>query len=194
MTQSKQQLKQKSLVLDTLKAHMYCMQCAAPLVATLLDHEWRAACSSNDCEFVFWNNPTPVVAVLVEHLDEHGGSHGFVLAHNVLWQHPHYSVITGFLEADDESTVLSAQRETLEELNLHAVRHHYIGNYSNTSTNQLIIAYHVQAVGELKLNHELDDFKYIPLETMSGWSSETGQAVGDFVIQHTQGQVHYIEY
>ena len=56
----------------------YCPQCKADINLQIIDGEERRACSVQ-CGFVFWDNPTPVVAVVVETPD------GVVLAHNKLW-------------------------------------------------------------------------------------------------------------
>ena len=69
----------------------YCPQCKADINIQVIDGEKRRACAVQ-CGFVFWDNPTPVVAVVVETPD------GVVLAHNKLWPAGKYSIITGFLE------------------------------------------------------------------------------------------------
>jgi hypothetical protein len=47
--------------------------------------------------------------------------------------------------------------------------------------NQLIIAYHVVATGEIKLNHELDDYKRVPPDELVPWGAGTGEAVADWL-------------
>ncbi|MGH8260134.1 MAG: zinc ribbon domain-containing protein [Steroidobacteraceae bacterium] len=44
----------------------FCPRCAAPLIASTVQGEARRVCSAN-CGFVHYDNPTPVVAAVVEH-------------------------------------------------------------------------------------------------------------------------------
>ena len=152
----------------------YCPQCANPLAELLLDQEIRRGCPDQDCGYVLWNNPTPVIAMIVEVED------GVVMAHNVAWKKPFYSIITGFLEAGEDPEEC-ARRETLEELNLTATDSTLIGAYPFAQQNQVIIAYHIRAVGEVKLNHELDDYKIIPVEKLKGWNMGTGLAINEWL-------------
>ncbi|MFT5579426.1 MAG: NAD+ diphosphatase [Paraglaciecola psychrophila] len=154
----------------------YCPQCANPLAEKLVDGEIRNGCPDNSCGFVFWNNPTPVVAMIVE-VDG-----GVVMAHNVAWPKTFYSIITGFLESG-EDPLKCAERETLEELNLHALETSLIGVYPFDRQNQVIIAYHVRAAGQIKLNHELDDHKIVPIDELQGWNMGTGLAINDWLAQ-----------
>ena len=47
--------------------------------------------------------------------------------------------------------------------------------------NQLIIAYHVVAEGEIKLNEELDDYKLFDKNKVRCWESGTGFALRDYI-------------
>ncbi|QQD18108.1 NUDIX domain-containing protein [Spongiibacter nanhainus] len=152
----------------------YCPQCATPLGDVLIDGEIRKGCGEQSCGYIHFNNPTPVVAMIVE-VDG-----GVVMAHNVNWPKKFYSIITGFLEAG-EDPLECAKRETLEELNLHAVETSLIGVYGFAQQNQVIIAYHVRGAGEIKLNEELDDYKIVPVEELKGWGMGTGLAINEWV-------------
>lgn len=152
----------------------YCPQCASPLGELLIDSEIRKGCPDKACGFVLWNNPTPVVAMIVE------VEGGVVLAHNVNWPKSFYSIITGFLESG-EDPLECAKRETMEELNLHALDTSLVGVYAFPQQNQVIIAYHIKAAGEIKLNHELDDYKIVPANELKSWSMGTGLAISDWL-------------
>lgn len=154
----------------------YCPQCASPITELLIDSEIRKGCPDKDCGYVLWNNPVPVVAMIVE-VEVEGG---VVLAHNVSWPKTFYSIITGFLEAG-EDPLECAIRETKEELNLHSIETSLIGVYSFPQQNQVIIGYHIKAAGEIKLNHELDDFKIVPIDELKGWNMGTGLAINDWL-------------
>ncbi len=152
----------------------YCPQCASPIAELLIDSEIRKGCPDKACGYVLWNNPVPVVAMIVE-VDG-----GVVLAHNVSWPKTFYSIITGFLESG-EDPLECAIRETKEELNLHTLESSLIGVYSFPQQNQVIIAYHIKAAGEIKLNHELDAYKIVPINELRGWDMGTGLAINDWL-------------
>ena len=105
---------------------------------------------------------------------------GVVLAHNVTWPKSFYSIITGFLEAG-EDPLECAKRETMEELNLHTLESSLVGVYAFPQQNQVIIAYHIKAAGEVKLNHELDDYKIVPATELKGWDMGTGLVINDWL-------------
>ena len=152
----------------------YCPRCAAPLQDAIVDREARRACSA-ECGFVHYDNPTPVVAAVVEHEGQ------LVLARNRAWPRTFYGLITGFLEraeAPHECVV----REVKEELSLDAAAPPtLIGAYPFERMNQVIIAYHVAASGVIALNEELDDYKHVPFERCRVWPSGTGLALRDWL-------------
>lgn len=151
----------------------FCPCCTAPLVERLVDGEPRRACAA-DCGFVHYDNPTPVVAAVVEH-DGH-----VVLARNRAWPASWYGLITGFLERG-ETPGQGVLREVKEELNLEATEAHLIGAYSFERMNQVIIAYHVPATGVIELNHELADYRRVAPERCHAWPSATGLALRDWL-------------
>jgi NAD+ diphosphatase len=138
--------------------------------------EVRSTCTAN-CGFTDYDNPTPVVAVVVEH------NGMVVLAHNRAWPErlrSFYGLITGFLERA-ETPEQCAIREVKEELDLDGTATHLIGVYSFEQMNQVIIAYHVPANGTITLNDELDDFRHVPLQECKAWSAGTGFALRDWL-------------
>jgi NAD+ diphosphatase len=154
----------------------FCPQCAKPLGEVLIENEIHQGCADVECGYVVWNNPIPVVAMIVE-VDG-----GVVLAHNVAWPKTFYSIITGFLEAK-EDPLACAIRETEEELGLRATESSLVGAYGFPEQNQVIIAYHIKAVGQITLNHELDDYKIVPLAQLKGWNMGAGLAILDWLRQ-----------
>ena len=145
----------------------YCPKCKEELIKSIIDNKERLRCSGVSCGFVFWNNPIPVVAIVVE-VDE-----GIVLAHNKQAPKGIFSMITGFLEAD-ETPEYAAQREVQEELGLDTTAITFLGLFPFARMNQLIIAYHVQAKGVIKLNDELDETIIVQKDELVGWR-ETGK-------------------
>jgi NAD+ diphosphatase len=151
----------------------YCPTCAAPLIDKTIGGEARRVCSAA-CGFIHYDNPTPVVAAVVEH------EGAIVLARNRAWPRTFYGLITGFLERG-ESTERCALREVKEELNLDAEVAALIGVYPFERMNQVIIAYHVAATGTVALNEELDDYKHVPFERCRVWPAGTGLALRDWL-------------
>ncbi|MGH8188326.1 MAG: NUDIX domain-containing protein [Steroidobacteraceae bacterium] len=156
-----------------MAAFNFCPSCAAPLADRIVDREPRRACSAG-CGFVHYENPTPVVAAVVEH------EGALVLARNRAWPRTFYGLITGFLERA-ESPDQCVVREVKEELDLTAATPTLIGVYPFERMNQVIIAYHVPATGAITLNEELDDFKHVPFERCRVWPSGTGLALRDWL-------------
>jgi len=156
-------------------SYAFCAHCGAETKEEPIDGHLVKVCSKA-CGFAFFNNPTPVVAVIVETPD------GVVLAHNVLWPQGMFSLITGYVDPLEvpEQTAL---RETKEELGLDARDVTFVGHYMFEAKNQLIIAFAVKAEGTIQLNHELDEYKLIPVDKLKGWPSATGQAVTDWLNQ-----------
>lgn len=154
---------------------VYCPKCAAPLIDSVVDRESRRICS-RPCGYVHYDNPTPVIGVVVEH------EGAVVLAHNRAWPPGgFYGLITGFLERG-EAPAQCAVRELKEELNLDAVGEPaLIGVYPFERMNQVIIAYHIVASGVISLNEELDDYRHIPFDKCRFWPAGTGFALRDWL-------------
>ena len=154
----------------------FCPHCAAPLIERVTGGEVRAVCSA-DCGFIHYDNPTPVVAAVVEHESM------VVLAHNRAWPaqlKSFFGLITGFLERA-ESPEQCALREVKEELDLDGVATTLIGVYGFEQMNQVIIAYHVPARGAITLGDELDDFRHVAPQDCRAWPGGTGLALRDWL-------------
>jgi NAD+ diphosphatase len=152
----------------------FCPRCRSPLGSREDGGRSRAACPDAGCGFIHYDNPLPVLAAIVE-LDG-----DVILARNRAWTEEWYGLITGFLESGEtpEEGIL---REVKEELNLDGEVAGLVGVYSFFRRNQIIIAYHVRAWGEIRLNEELVDYRRIPPEKLKPWESGTGQAVRDWL-------------
>ncbi|MFO1422890.1 MAG: NUDIX domain-containing protein [Candidatus Competibacteraceae bacterium] len=152
----------------------FCPQCGQPLHTADINGHLRQRCIATGCGYVHWDNPVPVVAAIVE-LDG-----AVILARNQSWPEKMYGLITGFLEKG-ETPDAAIRREVREELGLDAVAAHFIGNYAFFEMNQLILAYHVPARGEIVLGEELADFKRVPVDRLKPWTIGTGPAVRDWL-------------
>lgn len=156
-----------------MKTYRFCRCCGAPLDALALAGRLRQVCSAN-CGHVEWDNPLPVVAALVEREGE------MILARNHAWQPGVFGLVTGFLEAG-ESPEAAVVREVKEELDLDASAVSLIGVYPFERRNEVIIAYHVVAAGEIRLNEELAEYRLIAPEKLRPWDFGTGLAVRDWL-------------
>ena len=152
--------------------YRFCPQCAAVLETRQTGGRVRQACPS--CHYVHWNNPLPVLAALVEYDGR------ILLARNAQWAEGMFALVTGFLEAD-ETPEQGMARELKEETNLDADKLTLIGVYEFMRKNELIIAYHVEASGTIRLNEELVDFRLIAPERLRPRRVGTGYAMADWM-------------
>jgi NAD+ diphosphatase len=146
----------------------------APLVDARFGGLPRLVCAGRRCGFVHWDNPAPVLAALVECQGR------IVLARNHAWAAGAFGLITGFLERDEEPAA-GVAREVREELGLAADAVTLIGVYPFARKHEVIIAYHVLAAGEIRLNEELAEFRLIVPEKLKAWDFGTGLAVRDWL-------------
>lgn len=157
--------------------YRYCPLCASELIENNVDGQPRLRCTDLQCDYVYWNNPVPVLAAIVEHEGK------IILAHNRSWPDGVYSVITGFLEKGEEPQ-RGVLREINEELGLQGEVADFIGVYVFPQMNQLILAYYVMATGNVVLNDELTKIKRIEKSKLKGWSFGTGPAVKDWAAKY----------
>ena len=151
----------------------FCPRCAAALVAGDEGGRQRLVCQAG-CGFVHWDNPAPVVAALVEYDGR------VVLARNRAWAPGAFGLITGFLEGDEDPAA-GAAREVREELGLVAEMATLIGVYPFARRHEVLIAYHLTAHGEIRLNEEIAEFRLIAPEKLKPWDFGTGLAVRDWL-------------
>ncbi|MBC7359046.1 MAG: NUDIX hydrolase [Desulfacinum sp.] len=152
----------------------YCPLCASFLEERIIDERPRLACTNPQCDYVHWNNPTPVVAAVVEV----NGS--VVLVRSKGWPKNFFGVVAGFLEAG-ETPEQGVLREVREELGLDGRIEDFLGIYSFFEKNQVIFAYHVKADGQVKLGDELAEAKLLAPEKVRPWEAGTGPAVREFL-------------
>jgi len=152
----------------------YCPLCASELVSQKINGEMRQRCSSADCNYVFWDNPVPVVAAIVEH------EGAVILVRSKGWPANWHGIVAGFMEKG-ETPAEGVLREVQEELGLRGEIVRFVGHYAFREKNQLILAYHVQAAGEIVLGDELESYKCILPEDLRPWPIGTGPALQDWL-------------
>jgi NAD+ diphosphatase len=157
----------------------HCVRCAAPMESRIVDGVSRRACAAR-CGFVHWDNPVPVVGVLVQWGDQ------FVLARNATWPAGVFSVISGFLERG-EAPEAAVARETKEELGLDVVASEFIGHHVVPDANMLMIAFAVRASGALAISDELAETKLVTFDELRGFDfgrlTLTQQLVRDWTVR-----------
>ena len=158
------------------QAYKFCPSCARALeqIALLEDGGEKQRLRCAECGWTHWNNPTPVLAAVIQYRGQ------ILLARNAAWQHKMYALITGFMEAG-ESPQEGIAREIKEETSLDTSELNLIGVYDFQRMNQVIIAYHAVADGEVKLSPELVDYKLYDYDAVKCWPAGTGYALADWL-------------
>jgi NAD+ diphosphatase len=154
----------------------FCPNCAAALeLRTEMEDggaKQRLRCPS--CDWTHWNNPTPVLAAVIEYEGQ------ILLARNAAWPGRMFALITGFMEAG-ETPQQGIAREIQEETNLQTSELNLIGVYDFQRMNQVIIAYHAVASGEVRLSPELAEYKLYDPAAVKCWPAGTGYALADWL-------------
>lgn len=154
----------------------FCPACATPLEWLTMNEDGgpkeRLRCTG--CGYTHWNNPTPVLAAVIEYQGQ------ILLARNAAWPGKMYALITGFMEAG-ETPQEGIAREIKEETALDTTALNLIGVYDFQRMNQIIIAYHAQAEGEVQLSPELVDYRLYAPEDVRCWQAGTGHALADWL-------------
>ena len=157
-------------------ALQFCPSCATPLQFIVQAEDGgdkeRLRCPA--CGWTHWNNPTPVLAAIVEYRGQ------VLLARNAAWPGKMFALITGFMEAG-ESPQEGIAREVKEETNLDVTQVNLVGAYEFLRMNQVIIAYHVVAHGDVRLSPELVDYRLVNLPDLRCWPAGTGYALADWL-------------
>ncbi|MEL6346677.1 MAG: NUDIX hydrolase [Myxococcota bacterium] len=147
----------------------FCPRCATAL-EEIIDHEGRNRKKCPACGYVHYDNPTPVLAAIVEH-EGH-----VILARNKGWPEDWYGLVTGFLEKDEEPAE-GILREVHEELGLHGEIVSFVGLHTFRRMNQVLMTWHVRAAGEIVIGDELAGIKRILPEKVKPWPMGTGRAL-----------------
>jgi NAD+ diphosphatase len=157
----------------------FCTHCATALALReeLEDGGPKQRLRCPACNWTHWNNPTPVLAAVIECSDRDGQ---VLLARNAAWPGRMFALITGFMEAG-ESAEEGITREVGEETSLQVDELTLIGVYDFQRMNQIIIAYHAVARGEVKLSPELAEYKLFHPAELRCWRAGTGYALADWL-------------
>jgi NAD+ diphosphatase len=162
----------------------FCLSCgnALQLLTETEDGGPKERLRCPACGWTHWNNPTPVLAAVVQCQDREGR---LLLARNAAWPGRMFALITGFMEAG-ETPEEGIAREVVEETSLQVHGVNLIGVYDFQRMNQVIIAYHVLASGEVTLSPELAEYRLFAPQDVRCWRAGTGYALADWL----RGQGH----
>lgn len=159
--------------------YKFCPQCATGLRHITVDEDGgpksRLRCPA--CEWTHWNNPTPVLAAVIELADQGGR---VLLARNAAWPGSFFGLITGFMEAG-ETPEDGIRREVAEETSLSVDALKLIGVYDFQRMNQIIIVYHALSRGEIKLSPELAEYRLYELSELKCLPAGTGYGLADWL-------------
>ncbi|MFT7772647.1 NUDIX domain-containing protein [Roseateles sp.] len=162
-----------------MTTYRFCPLCASELALITQAEDGgdkeRLRCTA--CSFTHWNNPTPVLAAVIECTDRDGQ---VLLARNAAWPGRFFGLITGFMEAG-ESPEEGIRREIAEETSLEVDRLSLLGVWDFQRMNQIIIAYHAEAHGEIRLSPELAEYQLFAPEAVRCWPQGTGQALATWL-------------
>ena len=159
--------------------YVFCPACASRLETLIAAEDGgpkaRLRCPS--CSWTHWNNPTPVLAAVIELADREGQ---LLLARNAGWPGRMFGLITGFMEAG-ETPQEGMAREVAEETALQVDSLHLIGVYDFQRMNQVILAYHARARGDIRLSPELAEYRLFAPAQVRCWRAGTGFALADWL-------------
>ena len=157
----------------------FCPNCATGLQLLSVDEDGgpKARMRCPACAWTHWNNPTPVLAAVIECADRDGQ---LLLARNAAWSGRMFALITGFMEAG-ETAQEGIAREVAEETSLQVEALDLIGVYDFQRMNQVIIAYHALARGEISLSPELSEYRLFTPQSVRCWPAGTGYALADWL-------------
>jgi NADH pyrophosphatase NudC (nudix superfamily) len=159
--------------------YRYCPACSTALqpIEQLEDGGIKTRLRCPACQWTHWNNPTPVLAAIIECADQ-GGK--VLLARNAAWTGRMFALITGFMEAG-ETPEEGITREVAEETSLEVLSLDLVGVYDFQRMNQVIIAYHALARGEVRLSPELAEYKLYDPQDLVCWPAGTGYALAKWL-------------
>jgi len=162
-----------------MSGYRFCPACATALEMRMAPEDSgpkeRLRCPG--CGWTHWNNPTPVLAAVIELADRDGQ---LLLARNAAWSGKMFGLITGFMEAG-ETPEAGIRREVAEETALAVDRLALIGVYDFQRMNQVIIAYYALARGEIRLSPELAEYRLFTPDAVRCWPAGTGYALADWL-------------
>lgn len=150
----------------------FCMRCGQELGEKVEAGRPRLCCGA--CGWVFYDNPLPVVSAIVELGDS------VVLVRNHGWPEKMFGLPSGFLEKG-ESPEAGLRRELREELGIEVEVVSFVGAYGFEMRNELVLTWHVRALGEPVASDDVAECKRVPTAKLRPWPMGTGLALTDWL-------------
>jgi ADP-ribose pyrophosphatase YjhB (NUDIX family) len=134
----------------------------------------RLRCAA--CGYTHWNNPTPVLAGDRVRRPRRPVAAGAQRRLERALVRPRHRLHGGGRIAAE-----GIAREVAEETSLEVDALNLIGVYDFQRMNQVIIAYHALARGEIRLSPELAEYRLFSPEDVRCWRAGTGYALADWL-------------
>lgn len=164
-----------------MKTFRYCPVCSSPLLTRAAAGRDRLVCGETACGWIFWDNPLPVVAAIVQCADD------VILVRNHGWPEKLFGLVSGFLERDETPTD-GVLREVEEELGVRAELVDLVGVYPFVERNEVVMVWHVliETDADIVAGDELAGWRRIPITRLRPWPVGTGLAVRDWLQRRGQ--------
>lgn len=156
----------------TSSDYNYCLGAGASLYAV----SQTLQCFEAEYGFTHYNSPLSGGSTIVEHVN------AVIFTHNRTRVSEMFDPITSFLEPEEKPQT-AILRETEEEFGLSSETAKLIGAYDHPALNQVTVADQFFADEEIRLGHDLDILKLIPVSKLKSSSFWTALAVHDRLTQ-----------
>lgn len=158
----------------------YCTNCATTLqwIVQAEDGGDKSRLRCPACGWTHWNNPTPVLAAVIECEDRDGQ---VLLARNAAWPGKFFGLVTGFMEAG-ETPEEGIRREIAEETSLETEALSLVAVHDFQRMNQVIISYHARCRGQVRLSPELSEYRLLAPAAVRCWRAGTGLALAQWLM------------
>lgn len=147
--------------LDESELYVYCPHCANMLISKEIDRELVKTCEN--CGFVFWNNPKPVVSIILYRENK------ILMLQRASEPFKDYWVLPGGFVKLKETAQEAVKREAKEETNLDVEIEGIVGAYridNDPRGNHLDIIYYGNENGIVSLSQEDRNWKYVDLDSL----------------------------
>ena len=143
------------------KDYKYCPTCKEKLVRSSIDDRQLLNCKN--CGFIFWNNPKPVVSILL-----YEGKKILMLQRANEPLKDYWCLPGGYINYD-ETPEEAIKREAKEEAGIEITIDNLVGAYridNDPRGVDIDIIFSGKSVGEINLNSESKDFKYFEIDKL----------------------------
>lgn len=143
------------------KYYKFCPNCKTDLQRKIIDGKERFFCPS--CDFIFWNNPKPVVSMLLQHNNE------LLMLKRATEPLKGYWCLPGGYINYEETPEQAIKREVKEEIGVEVSIECLIGVYQIDNDPRGInidIIYEGKLEGDVHLSDEHSKFKFVSFEKL----------------------------